>query len=125
VRSAAESYVFRIDTSKQGRATGVTYFDRDRRERFQRARAVVACANGAETPRLLQLSANRQFRTVLRTRAGWSASSAHLLGMCRMGNDPATKMKLFGRNFEIRLASGADANCRRHAGHERQAHDRH
>ena len=53
-----DSYVFRIDTNKQGRATGVAYFDRDRRERFQRARAVVVCANGAETPRLLLMSAN-------------------------------------------------------------------
>ena len=56
----SESYVFRIETSAQGRATGVTYFDRDRRERFQRARAVVVCANGAETPRLLLMSASRR-----------------------------------------------------------------
>jgi choline dehydrogenase-like flavoprotein len=53
-----ESYVFRIEANKEGRATGVTFFDRDRRERFQRARAVVVCANGAETPRLLLMSAN-------------------------------------------------------------------
>src|SRR5258705_9499826 len=32
-----ESYVSRIETNKQGRVTGVTYFDRDRRERLQRA----------------------------------------------------------------------------------------
>jgi choline dehydrogenase-like flavoprotein len=52
------SYVSRIETNDQGRATGVTYFDGDRRERLQRARAVVVCANGAETPRLLLMSAN-------------------------------------------------------------------
>src|SRR4029078_13597183 len=40
----SESYVFRIDTNQQGRATGVAYFDSERRERFQRARAVVVCA---------------------------------------------------------------------------------
>src|SRR5262249_10879435 len=56
----SESYVFRIEPSAQGRATGVTYFDRDRRERFQRARGVVVCANGAETPRLLLLSASNR-----------------------------------------------------------------
>jgi len=53
-----ESYVVRIQTNNEKRATGVAYFDRDRRERFQRARAVVVCANGAETPRLLLMSAN-------------------------------------------------------------------
>src|SRR6478736_5585681 len=57
-----ESYVFRIETNKAGRATGVSYFDRDRRERFQKARAVVVCANGAETPRLLLMSSTAQFR---------------------------------------------------------------
>ena len=51
-----ESYVARIEIDKRGRATGVAYFDRDGRERFQRARAVVVCANGAETPRLLLMS---------------------------------------------------------------------
>lgn len=54
----SESYVCRIECNDEGRATGVAYFDRDRRERFQRARAVVVCANGAETPRLLLMSAD-------------------------------------------------------------------
>ena len=57
----SESYVSRIETSDAGRVTGVTYFDRDRREHLQRARAVVVCANGAETPRLLLMSANGRF----------------------------------------------------------------
>jgi choline dehydrogenase-like flavoprotein len=56
-----DSYVARIETSAQGRATGVAYFDAGRRERFQKARAVVVCANGAETPRLLLMSANPRF----------------------------------------------------------------
>jgi choline dehydrogenase-like flavoprotein len=53
----AESYVFRIGMNRAGRATGVYYYDRNRNEQFQNARAVVVCANGAETPRLLLNSA--------------------------------------------------------------------
>ena len=34
-----DSYVSRIETSAAGRATGVAFFDRARKERFQRARA--------------------------------------------------------------------------------------
>jgi len=56
-----DSYVARVETDRQGRATGVTYFDPDRREQLQRARAVVLCANGAETPRLLLNSSTSQF----------------------------------------------------------------
>ena len=52
------SYVTRIDTDDAGRATGVAYFDAARHEHFQKARAVVLCANGAESARLLLLSAN-------------------------------------------------------------------
>lgn len=48
-----ESYVFRIGMSSAGRATGVNYYDRDRKEQFQKARAVVVCGNGSETPKLL------------------------------------------------------------------------
>ena len=59
VRTA--SYVFRVATNEKGRATGVHYFDKDKREQFQKARAVVLSANGAETPRLLLNSANAQF----------------------------------------------------------------
>jgi len=51
-----DSYVRRIERNPQGRVTGVTYFDKARKEQFQPARAVVLCANGAETPRLLLMS---------------------------------------------------------------------
>jgi choline dehydrogenase-like flavoprotein len=47
-----DSYVFRIGMNKAGRATGVHYFDRDRNEQFQKARAVVVCGNGSETPKI-------------------------------------------------------------------------
>jgi choline dehydrogenase-like flavoprotein len=71
-----ESYVFLIETNPQGRATGVAYFDRDRRERFQRARAVVVCANGAETPRLLLLSASARFPDGLANSSGLVGSTS-------------------------------------------------
>jgi choline dehydrogenase-like flavoprotein len=66
----SESYVFRVETDDRGRATGVSYFDRDRREHFQRARAVVVCANGAESARLLLLSANARFPDGLANSSG-------------------------------------------------------
>ena len=74
-----ESYVSRIETNNQRRATGVTYFDRDRRTHFQRARAVVVCANGAETPRLLLMSASARFPRGL-------ANSSGLVGKYLMFN---------------------------------------
>jgi choline dehydrogenase-like flavoprotein len=83
-----DSYVARIETDRQGRATGVLYFDRDRRERFQRARAVVVCANGAETPRLLLMSANAQFPNGL-------ANSSGLVGTYLMFNCTARSLGVF------------------------------
>src|SRR6185436_9703489 len=50
------SYVRKVEIDDKGRVTGVTYFDKQKREIFQKARAVVVCANGAETPRLLLMS---------------------------------------------------------------------
>lgn len=50
------SYVRRVETSADGRVTGVTYFDKDRKEVFQAAKAVVLSANGCETPKLLLIS---------------------------------------------------------------------
>jgi choline dehydrogenase-like flavoprotein len=73
------SYVVRIDTNAQGRATGVAYFDAHGREHFQRARAVVVSANGAETPRLLLASASSRFPDGL-------ANSSGLVGKYLMFN---------------------------------------
>jgi len=64
------SYVHRVETDAKGRATGVAYFDRDKRENFQKARAVVVCANGAETPRLLLNSASPRFPNGLANSSG-------------------------------------------------------
>jgi choline dehydrogenase-like flavoprotein len=55
------SYVFRVESDPQGRATGVHYFDSHQRAQFQQACAVVVSANGAETPRLLLNSSSARF----------------------------------------------------------------
>jgi choline dehydrogenase-like flavoprotein len=54
-------YVRKISTDKRGRVDGAVYFDSERQEQFQKAKAVVLCANGAETPRLLLLSKSNLF----------------------------------------------------------------
>src|SRR6202140_5555780 len=64
------SYVHRIETDSNGRATGAVYFDEKRNTHLQKAKAVIVCANGAETPRLLLLSANRQFPNGLANSSG-------------------------------------------------------
>ncbi len=66
----ADSYVFRIGMNRAGRATGVHYYDRDRKEQFQNARAVVVCANGSETPKLLLNSATNAFPQGLANSSG-------------------------------------------------------
>jgi choline dehydrogenase-like flavoprotein len=64
------SAVTRIDTDPSGRVTQVVYVDADGREQAQRARAVVLCANGAETPRLLLLSESSRFPDGLANSSG-------------------------------------------------------
>lgn len=64
------SYVRRVQTDARGVVTGVVYFDADKREILQRAKAVVLCANGAETPRLLFMSASNQFPNGLANSSG-------------------------------------------------------
>jgi choline dehydrogenase-like flavoprotein len=64
------SYVRKIELDRRGRAIGVNYFDADRREIFQRARAVFVCANGAETPRLLLMSKSNRFPDGLANSSG-------------------------------------------------------
>lgn len=56
-----DSTAFRVETNAKGRATGVAYRDENGNERVQSARAVVLAANGAETARLLLLSASPAF----------------------------------------------------------------
>ncbi len=73
------SYVRKIETDDSGRATGVIYFDKDKREIVQKAKAVVLCANGAETPRLLFNSKSNRFPDGL-------ANSSGMLGKHLMCN---------------------------------------
>ncbi len=82
------SYVFRLATSPNGRITGVHYFDRNRKGHFQKARAVVVCANGAETPRLLLMSASSQFPDGV-------ANSSGLVGKYLMFNQFANTFGVF------------------------------
>jgi choline dehydrogenase-like flavoprotein len=65
-----ESYVARVETNDAGRATGVSYFDAQKRMHLQRAKAVVLCANGAETPRLLLNSHSNRFPDGLANSSG-------------------------------------------------------
>ena len=65
------SVVTRIDTDDRGRANQVVYLDADGNERAQKARAVVLSANGAETPRLLLMSASPQHPDGLANSSGY------------------------------------------------------
>src|SRR5215510_2166164 len=64
------SYVRKIEVGKDRRVIGATYFDSRGREVFQRAEAVVVCANGAETPRLLLMSKSSAFPQGLANSSG-------------------------------------------------------
>jgi len=82
------SYVDRIELDSNGRATGAVYFDERRNVHLQKAKAVVVCANGAETPRLLLLSANKQFPNGL-------ANSSGFVGKNLMLNSSAISLGVF------------------------------
>jgi choline dehydrogenase-like flavoprotein len=86
----ADSYVYRIETDARGRASGVLYYDERKVEHFQPARAVVVCANGAETPRLLLLSASARFPNGL-------ANSSGLVGKYLMFNGYHSTSGVFER----------------------------
>jgi choline dehydrogenase-like flavoprotein len=82
------SYVHRIEMDDRGQATGATYFDAERHTHLQKAKAVIVCANGAETPRLLLLSANKQFPDGL-------ANSSGIVGKNLMLNSAAVSFGVF------------------------------
>jgi len=56
-----QSTVHRLETGVDGRISQVLYYDAEGREHGQRAKAVIVAANGAETPRLLLMSASAAF----------------------------------------------------------------
>lgn len=82
------AYVYRIETNARGRAVGALYFDEKRATHLQRAKAVIVSANGAETPRLLLLSANKQF-------PGGLANSSGIVGKNLMVNTNAIALGVF------------------------------
>jgi choline dehydrogenase-like flavoprotein len=82
------SYVHRIEVNDLGRATGAVYFDAQRNTHLQKAKAVIVSANGAETPRLLLLSANKQFPNGL-------ANSSGIVGKHLMLNSGSMSMGVF------------------------------
>ena len=84
------SYVRRIEVDKKARVTGATYFDENKKEQFQRARAVVLCCNGSETPRLLLLSASSRFPSGL-------ANSSGVVGKYLMFNGYSSASGVFER----------------------------
>ncbi|HLH00091.1 MAG TPA: GMC family oxidoreductase [Bryobacteraceae bacterium] len=65
-----ESYVRKIETDGRGRVTGAIYFDKNKKEVFQKAKAVVVCANGVESPRLLLMSKSNRFPNGLANSSG-------------------------------------------------------
>ncbi len=80
--------VSRVNTDDQGRANEVVYWDANGVEQSQRTKAVVLCANGAETPRLLLLSASAQHPDGL-------ANSSGMVGKNLMFNCHASAVGLF------------------------------
>ena len=76
------AFVARVETDTRGRARGVTWFDEQKREHLQRARAVVLCANGAESPHLLLNSGGSRF-------PGGLANSSGMVGRNLMFNSNA------------------------------------
>ena len=66
----SNSYVRKIETDDAGRVTSVIYFDKDKKEVVQKAKAVVLSANGAETPRLLLMSKSNRFPDGLANSSG-------------------------------------------------------
>ena len=83
-----DSYVRKIVTDARGRATGALYFDAHRREIFQRANAVVLCANGVESAKLLLLSKSNLFPNGL-------ANSSGLVGKHLMWDNGAFASAVF------------------------------
>ena len=65
------SAVFRIETDTDGRASEVLYYDKDGKEQAQMAKAVIISANGAETARLLLLSASERHPDGLANSSGF------------------------------------------------------
>jgi choline dehydrogenase-like flavoprotein len=64
------SMASRIELGRNGRVTGVHYFDRDGESHFQRAKAIIVAGYAIETPRLLLNSASSGFESGLANSSG-------------------------------------------------------
>lgn len=84
----ARSYVREISVDNSGRVTGVIYFDAQKKEVRQRAKAVVLSANGSESARLLLLSKSARFPDGL-------ANSSGVVGKYLMLGNGVTASALF------------------------------
>ena len=106
IRSGAEiranCMVSRIHLGGDRRVTGISYFDQDGKERFQKARAVIVAGYSIETPRLLLNSACPGFENGL-------ANSSDCVGrylMAQAGN------VILGRFDElVRMYKAPPAHC--------------
>ena len=65
-----DSCTRKIEVDTNGRVTGAVYFDANGREIFQKARSMILCANGGETPRLLLMSKSNRFPQGLANSSG-------------------------------------------------------
>ena len=87
-----ESTVIRIDTDESGKAYQVVYLDADGKEQAQAVKAVVLCANGAESARLLLMSESAQHPDGL-------ANSSGFVGRNLMRNSHAAGNGVFEHPF--------------------------
>jgi len=65
------STVYNLETGADGKIREVQYFDAEGNQRGQKARAVVLAANGAETPRLMLMSASERHPDGLANSSGY------------------------------------------------------
>jgi len=94
VKLVQRARVIRVETGKDGLATGVTYVDRDTGTmHFQAGRIVVVCANGLGSPRLLLNSTSN-------THPHGVGNSSGMVGKRLMMHPIATVIGLFDDFFE-------------------------
>jgi len=84
------STVYRIETNDAGIVNEVIYFEQNGNLQGQLAKAVVLCANGAETPRTLLMSESSRFPNGL-------ANSSGKVGKYIMGNGQVHAYALFDK----------------------------
>ncbi len=84
--------VSEIETNELGLATGVVYFDRNGRERRQKASVVIMAANGVGTPRLMLNSRSKRFQNGI-------ANSSGLVGKRLMFHPYSAVLGVFEENL--------------------------